>query len=539
MSGAAALLTSAVITSCNDMNDWTTDSAYDRLFAPSSLSVDAGTTSAELSWRGSTGTEYYVIELSTDSLYGNNEAVRESSIVVGEDGTLTRTSYTFDNLNSSTKYFVRVKGCGEGIADSHWNYLDKVSFTTETENILNSVDSSDKGQDFITISWEAGLAVTEVRYAELLGSDGNGAVLGDEQTITLSAEQIAEGKLTISGLKPSTGYQISIYNNGHMRGSRTVTTTMELPAADYTITLAPGQSLTQDMLNAASDKKSVLINLTEGGTYALYTIDAETGENASITIPSGMSVTFYAAEGENATLSIVKELLLGGAHGYVRFENLTIVDGGAQYLFNQGSDATVTELSFTNCQLNNFKRSIVRFKDQKAVSVDKLAMTNCSINNQGSGSYALVTLDAKEYTIQTMEFNNVVFNGLANSGFVLYNSSRGLASVSEMTFTNCTFYNFVASGKYLIDAGSTSNGPTVTFINSILSKTASTSSKGIRGKSAVVKNSYSTSDCTFSSNAIKELSSYEGTSAELFTNPAAGDFSIKDKSFAEGVGATL
>jgi hypothetical protein len=55
----------------------------------------------------------------------------------------------------------------------------------------------------------------------------------------------------------------------------------------------------------------------------------------------------------------------------------------------------------------------------------------------------------------------------------------------------------------------------------------------------VVKNSYSTSDCTFSSNAIKELSSYEGTSAELFTNPAAGDFSIKDKSFAEGVGATL
>jgi hypothetical protein len=536
MSGAAVLLTSAAFTSCNDMNDWKTDAAYDRLFSPSSLAVTAGTTSATLSWSGSTGTEYYVVELSTDSLYGANEAVRASSIVAGADGSITRTSYTFDDLNSGTKYFVRVKGCSSTTSESHWNYLDKYSFTTDTENILNAVESSDKGQDFITISWEAGMAVTEVRYAEVLGSDENGAVLGDENVVTLTADEKAEGKLTISNLKPSTGYQISIYNNGHLRGSRTVTTTMELPAADYTITLAPGEQLTQSMLDAASDKKSVLINLTDGGTYKLVGVDAETGDDASIKVPSGMSVTFYAAEGSNATLSVVKELVLGGVHGYIRFENLTIEDGGSQYLFNQGADATVTEISFSNCELNNFKRSVLRFKDSKAVSVERFSMTDCTVNNQGSGSYAFVTLDAATYAVQTMEFTNVVFNGLLNSGFVVGKSSA-VAAVNAMTFTNCTFYNVVASGKYLIDAGSTSNGPAITFSKCIFGKTVSTSSKGVRAKAATVSNSYQTSDCTFSSNAIKGTTSYEGTSDDLFTSPASGDFSIKDKSFAEGVGA--
>jgi hypothetical protein len=133
MSGAAALLTLAAFASCTDGNDWQTDAAYNRLFAPTSLSVSAGTTTADFSWKGTTGTDYYVIELSTDSLYGTNEAVREGSMVVGTDGTLTTTTYTFEGLNSGTKYFARVKGCSNSVSESHWNYLEKYSFTTDEE----------------------------------------------------------------------------------------------------------------------------------------------------------------------------------------------------------------------------------------------------------------------------------------------------------------------------------------------------------------------------------------------------------------------
>jgi hypothetical protein len=135
MSGAAALLTSLAFTSCNDMNDWKSDSAYDRLFAPQSLSATVGTTTADLTWKGSTGTEYYVLELSTDSLYGTAEAVRANSTVVGTDGTLTRTAYTFEGLESGTKYFVRVKGCSSTTAESHWNYLENHSFTTDSVSV--------------------------------------------------------------------------------------------------------------------------------------------------------------------------------------------------------------------------------------------------------------------------------------------------------------------------------------------------------------------------------------------------------------------
>ena len=70
MLGAMALLTSTAFVSCEDVNDWTTDSAYDRLFAPSSLSISADATDAEVTWKSTPGTEFYVIELSTDSLIG-------------------------------------------------------------------------------------------------------------------------------------------------------------------------------------------------------------------------------------------------------------------------------------------------------------------------------------------------------------------------------------------------------------------------------------------------------------------------------------
>ena len=70
ISGAFMLLGASTFTSCVDKNDWTTDSAYDRLFSPASLGVSAEITEAEVTWKSYPGSEYYVLELSTDSLYG-------------------------------------------------------------------------------------------------------------------------------------------------------------------------------------------------------------------------------------------------------------------------------------------------------------------------------------------------------------------------------------------------------------------------------------------------------------------------------------
>ncbi len=550
LSGAFMLLAASTITSCVDDNDWNTNPEYDRLFSPTSLSVTAQTTSAELTWKSSPGTKYYVVELSTDSLYGKTEEVRPTSLVYGQDGSVTKSPFVVENLNSNSKYFVRVMACSDASANSNWSYLEKFSFSTKAENILNAVSPADKGEDFINLSWEPGMAVTSVVYAEILGSDESGTPsLGETMTIDLTSENIEEGKVTITGLKASTGYVITILNGEHARGTRTVTTRMQLPEADVKLYINIGETLTQDMLNEHKDKGSVTVCFQDGGEYDIVGVDAVTGEDAGLTIPSGMSITFFGNEGESkAVLNLKREIILGGIHAYVRFDNVIAQDGDAQYMFNQGIAASVTEMSFNNCEFNNFARSIIRFKDQKSITVDNMTFEDCVVTNQGKGNYAMISLDAKEYTVNNMTFNNTIFNGLQHNVILLYNSGRGLAAVDAVEFNNCTLYNYIGGTRYLLDAGSTSNGPTLKLNNSILAKTFgatvadgvwTSTSKGARTKEVIANNSYNTVDGVFGSNAIKGLTSYSGDSNALFTNPAEGDFSIKDGSFPSGVGASF
>lgn len=547
MTGAIILGHSA----CVDVNDWDVDSSYDRLFRPNGVKVSADATTAEISWDLSPNTNYYVIEINpTDSLYGQTEEPRESSIVYGIDKSITTSPVTIENLVSNTKYFIRVRACSDAQGNSHWNYLEAFSFRTRSENILNAVDNSQKGEDYITLSWAAGLAVTHIEYAEVIGTDdNNNAILGETNTLQLTADQITAGEATVNGLKASTSYQFTIYNQSAPRGTRTVTTALQAPEGNLKVQIPAGSTLTQEMLDSWANEGSVTVIFDAATEYTLEGLDPVTGDPAGLTIPNNLSITFFGSNGVSKTiLKASREVLMGGIHSYIRFENVIVKDAGAQYLFNQGSDATVSELSFKDSEFIDFARNVVRLKDQKSITIDLLSFENCIITNQGGGGYPCIGLDAKEYTISKMVFTNTIFNTLSHNVIALNNNSRGCATVNSVDFNNCTFYNTVGATRYLVDAGSADQGPTVTFNNSILGKSygatlsngvwASTS-RGVRSKSVVVNNTYMTADGIFGSNAIKGCIDYSGTSDDLFNAPANGDFTIKDGGFPEGIGASI
>lgn len=548
MLGVFTLLTTTGIVSCTDINDWETDSQYDRLFSPSSFSVSANATTAEVSWKSTAGTNYYIIEINTDSLYGKTEEYRENSIVYGVNKDITKSPCTLENLDSNTKYYIRIMGCSDAKGNSHWNYLEKFSFQTKSENILNAVDASAKGEDYITLSWSAGAAVTRVDYAEVLGTDENSnLILGDVNSVQLTEENKTDGNVTVTGLKASTSYQFTIYNNNNPRGSRVVATTLQAPEGNLKVQINAGSTLTQEMLNSWANEGSVTIIFEAGAEFTLSGFDESAGEIAGLTVPNNLSVTFFGKDGDKkATLKMAREVLMGGIHSYIRFENLIINDGGAQYLFNQGTEATASEISFKDCEFNDFSRAIVRFKDQKSISVDLLSFDNSIITNQGSGNYACVTLDAKEYTVSKIDFTNTTFNTIQHNLIALNNSSRGCATVNTVDFNNCTFYNSIGDGRYILDAGNTSQGPAVTFNNTILGKSNkavlkdgvwTSSSKGVRTSAVNVNNTYMTVDGVFGSNTVKGCIDYTGTSDDLFKDPTNGDFTIKDGSFPTGIGA--
>ena len=533
VAGAFMLLTTAGIISCTDINEWETDSQYDRLFSPGSFSVSATTTTAEVTWKATPGTNYYIIEVSTDSLYGKTEECRENSIVYGTNKDIKKPPYTLEDLNSNTKYYIRIMGCSETKGNSHWNYLEKFSFQTKSENIFETVGSKDKGEDFITLRWDATLAVTHLEYAQVTGIDENGnSILGEIKTIDLSN---AEGFVKITELQASTSYQFTIYNGTHPRGTRIVSTTNPTPSANVKKYLYQGDALTQEDINALASAGSVTYIMEAGMELVWETLDETTGEMAAIVIPDGLSVTFFGASGgEKPTIKSNKTIEIDGNHNYISFENVAFINTGSTYLINEGNTSSLETLSFTDCTFDDYSRSIIRLKDNASISIDNLIIDNCVITNQGSDNYACFYWNNAAYSIANFIMSNTTVNTALHNVMDFRSSNT-----TNIEIENCTFYNVIGASRYFLDCQNIA--PTIKLTNLIFAKANTavlaegvwtSTSRGVRANSTpTISGVYFTADFVFGSNAFKPTYEYNNTSENLFTDPENGNFTIKDSSF--------
>lgn len=424
-------------------------------------------------------------------------------------------------------------GCSETKGNSHWNYLEKFSFQTKSENIFETVGSKDKGEDFITLRWDATLAVTHLEYAQVTGIDENGnSILGEIKTIDLSN---AEGSVKISELQASTSYQFTIYNGTHPRGTRIVSTTNPTPSANVKKYLYQGDALTQEDINALASEGSVTYIMEAGMELVWETLDETTGEMTGIVIPDGLSVTFFgAAGGEKPTIKSNKTIEIDGNHSYVSFENVAFVNTGSVYLVNEGNISNLSTLSFKDCTFDNYARSIIRLKDGASISISNVVIDNCIINNQGSENFPCFYWNNAKYTVEHFSLKNTTINSALHN--VMDFRSSNMTSIE---IDNCTFYNIIGSTRYLLDCQNIA--PEINISNSIFAKVSSgvltegvwtSTSKGIRSNSTpTISGVYFTADFVFGSNAFKPTYEYNNTSENLFTDPENGNFTIKDSSF--------
>ena len=214
--GALMLLLAQGVGACTDVNEWDTDSAFDRLFGTrrSALSVTPSAITAEVTWESTPETKYYLIEASTDSLYDEIPMGESASLVFGKDASVTSSPYVLTGLKGETTYYLRIKSMADN-RESKWVYLDEYKFTTKAEQILNDVVEGDITDESIRITWDAALAVTHITYQK-----------SEEETLThnLTEEEKAAGVVTLEGLDPMVTYTITIYNGDTKRGSMEVTT---------------------------------------------------------------------------------------------------------------------------------------------------------------------------------------------------------------------------------------------------------------------------------------------------------------------------
>ena len=545
--GTASMMALALsATSCTDGNDWDVDGSLSRLFGLNGdkIAVETAETSATVTFSAFTSKavpspEYYVFEVSKDSLY---EGVENANIIkFGEDKTLTSSPVVLSGLDGDSKYYMRVKAMSSTSNESKWVYYkDGSSFKTKAEQIFNNVEATDLFEDHVNLSWTPGADVTHITYANTNDAE-------NIQTINLTDEEKAAGKYTLGGLNPTSTYTITIYKNDVKRGQLQVTTPAAMPAANFKYSLASDVTvISQDLIDEIAEKAkaaagnetnySATIGIPAGAKVALYGINDSDGGKTNVTIPDGMSVTFFGLAGGDApTINLDKNFDIAGSHAFIKFQNVKLEENGAGYFINQSKACTVSEFTLENCEVSNLKTSFFRLQGSDAKSIGKLTLKN-SIFTKLCAGYGFIHVDAGSGAghVDNVEIDGCTFNSICVTGKVFIFSKK--TDMQDITIKNSTFYNCNGNGQYFVDFNTDTFGPsTFTIENCIFGKSADeATNKNIRSKTpATVANSFRTTDFF---KVIKGVNDTEFSSTQLFKDPANGDFTIKAGTLKEKAG---
>lgn len=536
---ASAMFIGAVATSCTDDNDWGVDSSFDRLFGTNadkiSVETDEATpTQAKVSFSAVPEATSYTIEVSKDSLYDEVAMGGANAIVYKAETNETNSSTTFvctlKGLEGDTRYYLRIKSMADGKNESKWVYYkDGDSFKTKAEQIFTGVTDDDRDDSSIRLKWTAGEDVTHLLKIQE----------ADTTQIALGSEAIANGEYTVTGLSPLTSYTFIIYNGTTKRGSLTASTTAAMPAANYKYTLAADVTqLTQELLDQIAENAkaasgsttnySATIGIKGGQTVELSSIDATTGELAALTIPDGMSVTFFGLPGTKPTLTMKKALGIDGSHAFIAFNNVKVTDNGSNYFINQSNECTVQDITVEDCEMSGFKNAFFRLQSSAVKEIGTLTLTNSTFDNMCSG-YSFVHVDASsgKGVVKNIAMENCTFSNIAATGngkMFVYSKQTNMDS---LTINYCTFYNITSNGNYFIDFGDANHGATTFEISNVLFGKTGDEAKNKNLRSSVaptIWDAYSTTDFF---KVIKNVTDLEVSSAELFADPANGDFTVK------------
>lgn len=547
LSTASMIALALSATSCTDGNDWDVDGSLSRLFGLNGdkITVETAETSATVTFSAFTSKavsspEYYVFEVSKDSLY---EGVENANIIkFGEDKSLTSSPVVLSGLDGDSKYYMRVKAMSSTGNESKWVYYkDGSSFKTKAEQIFNNVEATDLFEDHVNLSWTPGAEVTHITYANANDAE-------NIQTINLTDAEKAAGKYTLAGLQPTSTYTITIYKNDVKRGQLQITTPAAMPAANYKYSLSSDVTvISQTLIEEIAEKAkaaagnetnySATIGIPAGAKVALYGTNDTDGGKTNVTIPDGMSVTFFGlAGGETPTVTLDKNFDIAGSHAFIKFQNVKLEENGAGYFINQSKACTVSEFTLEDCEVSNIKNSFFRFQKSDAKSVGKLTLKNSIFTNLCAG-YGFINIDAGSGAghLDNVKIDGCTFNSICVTGKVFIYSNN--TDMQDITIKNSTFYNCNGNGQFFVDFGKDAKfGPnTFTIEGCIFGKSADeATNKNIRSKTpATVSNSFRTTDFF---KVIKGVTETEFSSEQLFTDPANGNFTIKAGTLKEKAG---
>ena len=401
--GLATIIT---VSSCSDQMDEITSLILDRNYAPVELTAKVvNKTNVKLTWVKSNADSYTIEVFQDDSLTFAGTPVKTITNIQASD-----IPYTVNSLQGETNYSFRVKAVTKDDAsrDSKWStaYVE-----TEAENILSAVnEETDITATTVTLNWPAGQTATSIV------ATNNDSFASNVITHTITADEIAAGKATISGLTPETNYTLKLYNTTKTRGTVKVKTAIDLGGAT--------------LVKAGSDLKTCIDNANDGdvlalmpGTYPINTIDGNMPLNKSIAIKS------------------------------VRYYDKAIIQGGFQ--LNNGAAHSLTQLVLDG----NNTTTIKYVADYKtAGKFGDLTIEGCDVKGYTGGVY-YVNIAAD---ITNLKINNSIIHNISTASDFM---DCRLGAIHNLTFTNNTVYAISCRDFFRYDNKASSFPGVTPYIN--------------------------------------------------------------------------
>lgn len=503
---AALCFGGTAFTSCSDPDD-IQDLVLDRVLSPTGITARiSNNTNIVLTWNAMTGASSYEIEAYADNNdYDNNTPAVKA--------TTTETTYTLTDLIGETDYYVRVRAIdGENEArNSKWV---EVMRTTNPEQNMNKIKSADIQGKSVKVTWKAGLQVDKVVCTP--SSAGSTASV---VTHELTADEIAAGAATVSGLEPETAYKVTVKLGEKTRGFASFTTNIDFSDA---IVVSPTDDWVSTIQNAAAGTKIALAP----GTYSLTNAKLQIKSNVKIGAQNSgdLPVLNTCIHINNEASLLLYQVILDG----------TGTDGSQAIEFK--TSGSFGDLNIKGCEVRNFTKGFIYINTTavpNAINID-----NCLIHDiECSGGDFI---DSRKGGWNSLSLtNSTIYNSSAKRDiFRADDASSSVNAKMETLIDKCTFYN-VGNGNsnyrffYIRFKGNTN-----TFTNNVVANF--NNKRGFANSTSVGAPTYS-NNYYYNCKNLTELAEGNGEacthfdttgkilSANPFKDAANGDFTITDE----------
>jgi hypothetical protein len=489
----------------------------ERVFTPSNVAVTGGDTIGTVSWKASlfsTGQGVnYTVEIYDNKLFTGTAAYTEITDSVNIE-------VSDNDLEARKYYWARVKAneTTNSAASIAWAAsLD--SFRLTGEQLFLSVNEDFLTESGVQLRWKPAPDFTRI----VLTPTG-----GSATSYTITPAEIIAAQKTITGLTASTTYAAEIFKGNASKGILSFTTKSPVPTGANVITVGPTDNLASLLAAAAPGTVFVLAQ------NSLHTADAE------VILPADASFTIWGHYGPNRAVIAFNGFRLPAVAANIRFENVDFTGyqnndpAGTKrnYIFNQSAANTTESIVFENCIVRNLVNTPLRLQGSNGQTINNVTFNKCTVydigDNGGGGTYAFIHTNVATGKINNIKITNSTLYKIGYS-IILHNAAPSLSVLIE----NSTFDNVIGNGRYFIDYNAQSAG-TIQVNNTIIGKTLSPAgtANGIRSSTApTAGNSYQVSNTGFVNNPIPGILMYPGSNTDLFTDPATGNFLIKDITF--------